>query len=115
MGCPKALFSLVVVVHLDMSCARHKVRSTMSLRRATAVANASIRTEIPVAAQAVSAKHSTIETSLTQAGQARYVGVGRRKCAVSRVRLEPGGGAITFNDRDVDEYLQYNPAFIECA
>ena len=35
----------------------------------------------------------------------QYWGPGRRKSAVARVRLIPGGnGAITINDRSIDEY-----------
>ena len=35
----------------------------------------------------------------------QYWGTGRRKSAVARVRLIPGGnGAITINDRSIDEY-----------
>ena len=35
----------------------------------------------------------------------QYWGTGRRKCAVARVRLIPGGtGAININGRSIDEY-----------
>lgn len=34
-----------------------------------------------------------------------YVGIGRRKCARARVRIKPGAGKITINDRPIDEYL----------
>ena len=35
----------------------------------------------------------------------RYYGTGRRKSAIARVRLIPGGtGAITINGRSIDEY-----------
>ena len=35
----------------------------------------------------------------------QYWGTGRRKCAVARVRLIPGGtGAISINGRSIDEY-----------
>lgn len=33
------------------------------------------------------------------------VAVGRRKCAVARVRLTPGTGKMTINGRPVEEYL----------
>lgn len=36
----------------------------------------------------------------------QYLGTGRRKKAIARVRLVPGGsGAITVNKRDLDEYF----------
>ena len=34
-----------------------------------------------------------------------YYGTGRRKDAVARVRLVPGTGKITINDRDIDDYF----------
>ncbi len=34
-----------------------------------------------------------------------YYGTGRRKQSVARVRLYPGTGAITINDRDIDDYF----------
>jgi small subunit ribosomal protein S9 len=37
--------------------------------------------------------------------EALYIGTGRRKTAVARVRLLPGDGNITVNGRDVDEYF----------
>ncbi|EEG77768.1 30S ribosomal protein S9 [Dethiobacter alkaliphilus] len=37
--------------------------------------------------------------------QAQYYGTGRRKNAVARVRLVPGNGQITINDRDIDTYF----------
>ncbi|MFO7941720.1 MAG: 30S ribosomal protein S9 [Bacillota bacterium] len=35
----------------------------------------------------------------------QFWGTGRRKEAVARVRLIPGGGRITVNDQDIDEYF----------
>lgn len=35
----------------------------------------------------------------------QYIGTGRRKSAVARVRLIPGTGKITINKKDLDEYL----------
>jgi small subunit ribosomal protein S9 len=32
-------------------------------------------------------------------------GTGRRKSSVARVRIAPGTGKITINDRDIDEYF----------
>jgi small subunit ribosomal protein S9 len=34
-----------------------------------------------------------------------YLGTGRRKTSVARVRLVPGTGKITINDRTAEEYL----------
>lgn len=35
----------------------------------------------------------------------QHLGTGRRKSAVARVFLRPGGGAITINDRPFEEYF----------
>jgi small subunit ribosomal protein S9 len=35
----------------------------------------------------------------------QYYGTGRRKKSIARVRLVPGNGKITINDRDIDEYF----------
>ncbi len=35
----------------------------------------------------------------------QYCGTGRRKKSVARVRLIPGNGKITINDRSIDEYF----------
>ena len=35
----------------------------------------------------------------------QYIGTGRRKSAITRVRLIPGTGKITINKKDLDEYL----------
>ena len=42
--------------------------------------------------------------------EALYIGTGRRKTAVARVRVLPGEGKITINGRDVDEYFP-RPAY----
>ena len=34
-----------------------------------------------------------------------FLGTGRRKCAVARVRLAPGEGKITVNGRPIEEYF----------
>jgi small subunit ribosomal protein S9 len=34
-----------------------------------------------------------------------FLGTGRRKCSVARVRLKPGQGSIFINHRPVDEYF----------
>jgi small subunit ribosomal protein S9 len=38
--------------------------------------------------------------------QTQYLGTGRRKCAVARVRLVPGKGEITVNGKEVGEYFK---------
>ncbi len=35
----------------------------------------------------------------------RWTATGKRKCAVARVRLTPGTGTITINERTLDEYF----------
>ncbi len=37
----------------------------------------------------------------------QYLGTGRRKKSVARVRLLPGNGNITINKRDIEEYFGY--------
>ncbi|MEA5058437.1 MAG: 30S ribosomal protein S9 [Clostridia bacterium] len=37
----------------------------------------------------------------------QYLGTGRRKKSIARVRLVPGSGAITVNQRDLDDYFGY--------
>ena len=39
--------------------------------------------------------------------QVQYIGTGRRKNAVARVRLVPGTGKITINKKDVEEYIPH--------
>ncbi|MBW4827046.1 MAG: 30S ribosomal protein S9 [Clostridiaceae bacterium] len=38
----------------------------------------------------------------------QYLGTGRRKNAIARVRLVPGSGKIVINKRDLDEYFDYD-------
>lgn len=37
--------------------------------------------------------------------QVQYIGTGRRKSSVARVRLVPGEGKIVINNRDIQDYL----------
>ncbi len=37
----------------------------------------------------------------------QYAGTGRRKTSVARVRLVPGNGKFTVNDKDIEEYFDY--------
>jgi len=41
-----------------------------------------------------------------------YIGTGRRKAAIARVRLVPGEGKIVVNGRPGENYLQYNPTYL---
>ncbi|MBQ3889432.1 MAG: 30S ribosomal protein S9, partial [Clostridia bacterium] len=34
-----------------------------------------------------------------------FYGTGRRKSSVARVRVYPGTGKVTINDRDIDDYF----------
>jgi len=47
----------------------------------------------------------TQETTTTTPGGPYHYGTGRRKCAVARVRLYPGGGSIEINGRPYMEAL----------
>ena len=37
----------------------------------------------------------------------QFIGTGRRKTSVARVRLVPGNGKITINKRDIEEFFNY--------
>jgi len=37
----------------------------------------------------------------------QYLGTGRRKKSIARVRLVPGNGKVTINKRDIEEYFNY--------
>ena len=39
--------------------------------------------------------------------QVQYIGTGRRKSSVARVRLVPGEGKIIINKRDVEDYVPF--------
>jgi small subunit ribosomal protein S9 len=39
--------------------------------------------------------------------QVQYLGTGRRKSSVARVRLVPGDGTIIINNRDVEDYVPF--------
>ena len=39
--------------------------------------------------------------------QVQYLGTGRRKSSVARVRLVPGNGKIVINNRDVEDYVPF--------
>lgn len=37
----------------------------------------------------------------------QFIGTGRRKTSTARVRLVPGNGKVTINDRDIDKFFNY--------
>ncbi|RDU34943.1 MULTISPECIES: 30S ribosomal protein S9 [Neobacillus] len=39
--------------------------------------------------------------------QVQYIGTGRRKSSVARVRLVPGNGQILINDREITNYIPF--------
>ena len=39
--------------------------------------------------------------------QVQYIGTGRRKSSVARVRLIPGDGAIIINGREIEDYIPF--------
>lgn len=39
--------------------------------------------------------------------QAQYIGTGRRKNSTARVRLVPGTGVITINNKDITDYIPF--------
>lgn len=51
----------------------------------------------------------------TDQGRVMYMGTGRRKSAVARVRLVPGNGQLLINGKAGDEYLQFNPEYLSTA
>lgn len=48
----------------------------------------------------------------TNSGRAVYWGTGRRKCSVARVRLVPGEGKLTVNNKDGELYFQFNANYL---
>lgn len=42
-----------------------------------------------------------------------YLGIGRRKSSVARVRITKGNGNITINNVEASSYLQYSPIFLQ--
>ena len=51
----------------------------------------------------------------TNTGRAVYMGTGRRKSSVARVRLVPGSGQLTVNGKPGDLYFQFNPNYLSVA
>lgn len=51
----------------------------------------------------------------TDQGRVMYMGTGRRKSAVARVRLVPGSGQLVINGKPGDLYLQFNAEYLSAA
>lgn len=51
----------------------------------------------------------------TDQGRAVYLGTGRRKSSVARVRLVPGNGQLIINGKPGDLYLQFNAEYLSAA
>ncbi|MBD2020365.1 30S ribosomal protein S9 [Leptolyngbya sp. FACHB-36] len=51
----------------------------------------------------------------TDQDRAVYLGTGRRKSAVARVRLIPGSGQLIINGKPGDLYLQFNAEYLSVA
>jgi small subunit ribosomal protein S9 len=52
---------------------------------------------------------------IAESKRATYIGTGRRKSAVARVRLVPGTGKLVINGKEGDLYLQFNAAYLSLA
>ena len=50
-------------------------------------------------------RHTAEALDVNMAGKTYIWGLGRRKTSVARVRLAPGTGAVTINDRALDEFV----------
>ena len=50
-------------------------------------------------------KKTTAKKSTKAAKAQEFLGTGRRKCSVARVRITTGSGNITINDKSIDEYF----------
>lgn len=44
--------------------------------------------------------------------EVQYIGTGRRKTSVARVRLIPGTGKFIINGRDIEEYFNYDTLIV---
>lgn len=47
----------------------------------------------------------TTKAKTVKAKAQEFLGTGRRKCSVARVRITTGAGKITINDKDIEEYF----------
>ncbi|MBR6778939.1 MAG: 30S ribosomal protein S9 [Clostridia bacterium] len=51
------------------------------------------------------AEKKTTKTTKAKSKAQEFLGTGRRKCSVARVRITTGSGNITINDKNIDEYF----------
>jgi small subunit ribosomal protein S9 len=51
----------------------------------------------------------------TEQDRVVYLGTGRRKSAIARVRLVPGNGQLIINGKPGDLYLQFNAEYLSTA
>ncbi|MBW4521905.1 MAG: 30S ribosomal protein S9 [Scytolyngbya sp. HA4215-MV1] len=51
----------------------------------------------------------------TEQDRVVYLGTGRRKSAIARVRLVPGNGQLIINGKPGDLYLQFNAEYLSIA
>ena len=52
------------------------------------------------------AKKTTAKKATKAAKAQEFLGTGRRKCSVARVRITTGSGSIKINDQTIDEYFE---------
>lgn len=50
---------------------------------------------------------------MSEVNSSPYIAVGRRKCAIARVRIFKGSGEILINNIEVSKYLQYSPKYLQ--
>jgi small subunit ribosomal protein S9 len=55
----------------------------------------------------------TVSVQSTKSAGLEFIGTGRRKTSVARVRLKPGQGNILINGRSLEEYFSANKNFVQ--
>lgn len=56
-----------------------------------------------------------MQATETTSTRAVYIGTGRRKSSVARVRLVPGSGQLIVNGKAGDAYFQFNNGYVSVA
>nr|QCI07057.1 ribosomal protein S9 [Haraldiophyllum bonnemaisonii] len=54
-------------------------------------------------------------TNLSNNNHIRYLGTGRRKTSIARVRLIPGSGKLIINGLPGESYLQFSPNYLRIS
>ncbi len=54
-----------------------------------------------------------MNTQAAKSAALEFLGTGRRKTSIARVRLKPGQGAFLINERTVEDYFAANKNFIQ--